>query len=142
MGTRFLHAWKSNGRVSQVLFLHCRVGHGHVSEDEGQVFILAVSFLQEIHWYLLQWTGKVLQTLLVTFHGLCRAGSLGSVTSSDSSSVTSSFPTWPCCCLLCCYPGAGKGTLAGSLTLCLWIHICAPHPLDAAPPPPPRQGEL
>lgn len=40
-------------------------------EDEGQVFVLAVSFLQEIQWYLLQWTGKVLQTLLVTFRGLC-----------------------------------------------------------------------
>lgn len=71
METSLLHTWKSNGRVSQVLFLHYRVGHCHMSEDEGQVFVLAVSFLQEIQWYLLQWTGKVLQTLLVTFRGLC-----------------------------------------------------------------------
>ncbi|OXB78625.1 UNVERIFIED_CONTAM: hypothetical protein H355_010105 [Colinus virginianus] len=60
-----------NITIFKVLFLHYRVGHCHMSEDKGQVFILAVSYLQEIRWYLLQWTGKVLQTLLVTFHGPC-----------------------------------------------------------------------
>ena len=45
MGTGFLHAWKSKERCLPALFLNYSVRHCDVSEDQGRVFLPAVSLV-------------------------------------------------------------------------------------------------